>query len=433
MKAFYGSRFSPNQTMTPEGFLVAHNVPISRAGWYEYLGNEIGADTDAIVKVYRDPDEVFSPSAMASFEGKPVADGHPPGGAAVMPDSASRYVKGAVQNVRQGSGENSDLLLADLVVYDEGLIKDIQAGKREVSSGYECEYAPNDDGTYSQRSIVGNHVAVVENGRAGDRVRIQDSKSKEDSRMTKKLQLPLRQSRMTDFLAALGLKHFATDADPEKIMDAVDAMAEERSATDAQIGNDFPVPTTQESKTVDGDPAQAPSALEAKVDKLTELVTNLIQAQAAKEQSPEDAIDAAIAQMEGPENTQAHGEGGHSEEESHTIDPNMVVDEEGPVEPAEDRPKNPLTGDNAYKIAALRAIKPIMAAMSDPVDRKKVADAAIASVMGSPSKNTYAQIQTANRKKVSDKQPGASRQSQDMSSLGLDIAKKYNQHYKEKV
>lgn len=88
MRAYYGSRFSPNMTVTPEGFLIAHNVPIARTGWYEYLGEEIGVNEmrGQIVQVYRSPEEVFSPAAMASFEGKVATDEHPP--EAVAPDNS---------------------------------------------------------------------------------------------------------------------------------------------------------------------------------------------------------------------------------------------------------------------------------------------------------------------------------------------------------
>lgn len=418
MRAYYGSRFSPNQTSTPEGFLICHNVPISRIGWYEYLGKEIGANdrADEIVKVFRDPDEVFNPGAMASFEGKPVTDGHPPGGVAVVPDNAQQYAKGTVQNVRRGSGDDIDLLLADLFIYDNQLIKDIQSGKREVSAGYEVSYAPNDDDTYSQRNIVGNHVAVLENGRAGDRVAIRDSvPTKEEKGMNKKVKLPNRkQSRVTDVLAAIGLKHFAQDAEPDEIVDAVDAMAEERGATDENVPDTQTPPQNTEPKTED----PALKALEAKVDQLTAVVAKLVESQVKPEPSAEDAIDAAIAQMQTPGST----------EESQTIEAN---DEEGPISPPEERPDDPITGDSAYKIAALKAIKPVIAAISDPAERKKAADAAIASLKGKPATNTYAAINQANRQKAKDEQ-STQKQPQDLSNLGREIAEKYNPHFKAK-
>nr|WP_254476465.1 DUF2213 domain-containing protein [Brevibacillus sp. HB1.4B] len=409
-------------TETPEGFLICHNVPIARTGWYEYLGEEVGADDQKgmIVKVYRSPDEVFSSTSIASFEGKVLTDDHP--AEAVAPDNATRYAKGVVQNVRQGSGENSDLLLADLVVYDQTLINEIQDGKREVSCGYDCVYLAAEDGTYHQQQIRGNHVAVVKHGRAGDRVAIKDSQSqslennsnpKGDTGMKKRLALPKKQSRVTDFLAAIGLKAFATDAEPEEIKEAVDALVEERGAEDNDPGE-----TTSESVADNQDPAV--TALADQVAKLTELVTGLVQNNASKDEKPEDAIDQAIAAIEKENGSDATDD----EEESHTI-PVEHMDEDGPVSNPEDRPKSALTGDNAYKIEALKAIKPVIAAITDPAERKRAADAAIASIKGKPTKNTYAAIKP--KKTAVDNKPTV-----DLAQLGREIAKKYNPHYMDR-
>ncbi|UUZ85656.1 DUF2213 domain-containing protein [Paenibacillus sp. P26] len=170
---YYGDRISPNMTVTPNGFLVCHNVPIARTGAYEYLGREIGLDSDDIVKVFRPPEEVFNPAAMASFEGVPLTYNHPP--EEVNAGNATVYSRGVVQNIRRGNGEDADKLIADLVVHDKSLIDQIMNGTREVSCGYMCDYSDNGDGTYAQGSICGNHVAVVENGRAGDKIAIRDA------------------------------------------------------------------------------------------------------------------------------------------------------------------------------------------------------------------------------------------------------------------
>jgi len=413
MRAYYGSRFSPNMTATPEGFLICHNVPIARTGWYEYLDQELGVGNEGkIVRVYRSPEEVFSPAAIASFEGKILTDEHPP--VALTPENATWYAKGAVQNVRQGTGDKSDLLLADLVVYDQALISEIQEGKREVSCGYECTYEAMGDGTYRQKDIRGNHVAVVKSGRAGDRVAIQDSK-KEEKNMAKKLQLPKKaQSRVTDFLAAIGLKQFAQDAEPEEIKEAVDALTEERVAEDEE--------EERESKEI-RDEESSIKALEEKVDKLMEVVNKLLEAEKVEEEHPEEMIENMIKELEEEEIT------GDEEEESHTIPVEHMLDEEGPVAPAEERPHSAL--DNAYKIEALKAIKPIIAAIPDPKQRKLAVDAAIASIKGKPSKKAYAAIQRGQQQTVK-KQLAADAQQKDYSQLGKEWAKKYNPHYKNR-
>jgi hypothetical protein len=420
MRAYYGSRFSPNLTATPEGFLICHNVPIARTGWYEYLGEQIGVNelTGKIVNVYRSPEEVFSPGAMASFEGKVLSDEHPL--ELVTPENATRYTRGVVQNVRQGKGGDQDLLVADLMVYDQSLISEIQSGKREVSCGYDCVYEAMDDGTYHQKQICGNHVAVVKNGRAGIRVAIKDSKieqvkSEGDKKMAK-IKLPSKMFRVTDILAAIGLKQFATDAEPEEIMDAVNSLAEEKGAADAEKED----PKPDETK----DAESGNAALEAKVDKLTDLVNQLLKEGTKDEETePEKSIDAAIAELE-----KASDSKDDDEEESHTI-PAENMDDVGPISTPEDRPKSGLTGDNAHMIAALRAIKPIIAAIPDLAQRKIAADAAIASIKKPAPKNTYADIAKNRKKPVID----AKSSTTDQSQLGKDIAKKYNPHYKERA
>ena len=179
MIQYYGYTISPNQIETGEGFLICRNVPISRTGDQEYMGWEIGipgAGGGQIVTVHRPPEEVFSTAALASFEGKPVTNDHPP--VLIGPDDVKTYEMGHAQNVRRGDGEWEEYTLADLHIHDRELIDAVQSGKREISCGYECEYVPNGDGTYTQRNIRGNHVAVVERGRAGKRAAILDSDKK---------------------------------------------------------------------------------------------------------------------------------------------------------------------------------------------------------------------------------------------------------------
>ena len=176
---YFGSRISDNLTETKEGFLICHGVPIARTGWQKYIGREIGLsgdDANKLVDVYRSPEEVFKPETMASFRGKPFTDNHPDRD--VNPDNALWLVKGVVDNVRRGAGAETNLLLADVIVYDRNLIRAIlDSKKREVSCGYNCQYVRMPDGTYQQRDIHGNHVALVDEGRAGARVSIRDAAS----------------------------------------------------------------------------------------------------------------------------------------------------------------------------------------------------------------------------------------------------------------
>ena len=171
---YYGTRLSENiSRREPEGYLLCLNVPVARTGTQEYLKDELGLPGGGEpVSVYRPEEEVFSPETMASFEGMPVTNDHPPEGVDVSNIRALQ--KGHAHNVRRGSGAESDLLLADLIITDPALITAIlEDGKREISCGYTYELC-EENGQYIQRKIRGNHVAVVDAGRAGSRVSIRD-------------------------------------------------------------------------------------------------------------------------------------------------------------------------------------------------------------------------------------------------------------------
>lgn len=173
-RAYYGSKISENITELSDGCLACFNVPIARTGTYKYLREELGLDGSGIVDVYRTEDQVFNETAIASFEGKAFTDTHP--AVDVDVNNWSIYAKGDVRNVRRGKGELSNCLVADIIVRDPIVIDEIKSGvKREISSGYECEYVEKDGKIY-QQNIRGNHVALVQAGRAGNQVKIYDEK-----------------------------------------------------------------------------------------------------------------------------------------------------------------------------------------------------------------------------------------------------------------
>ena len=118
---------------------------------------------------YREPTEVFHADSKASFAMVPVTIDHPP--VMVTAKNSREYTVGQVgENIR----DDGTHLIATLVINDERAINMIEGGKREVSCGYTCDLdetpgvAP--DGTrYDARqyNIRGNHLAIVDAGRAG--------------------------------------------------------------------------------------------------------------------------------------------------------------------------------------------------------------------------------------------------------------------------
>lgn len=178
MKFYTTAKLSENMHETPEGFLVCVGVAIARTGEMIYGAGETPLEpgTDGRVIVQRDADEVFRPETLASFEGKPVTIQHP--NDFVSPVNWSSLAKGSLQNVRRGKGESENDLIADLLITDSVAIALVKNGLREVSCGYEAEYLQTGEGRGVQKNIIGNHLALVEEGRAGSAYAINDHKGK---------------------------------------------------------------------------------------------------------------------------------------------------------------------------------------------------------------------------------------------------------------
>lgn len=162
------------QHLTREGFLLCENVAITRVGQLLYGPGEtpVEAGRDGLVRIQRDEAEVFNPNTIASFNGKPVTNDHPT--EEVTPDNWNDLAVGVVQNARRGTGEFSDCVVADLLITNREAIEAVRDGKREVSSGYDADYDQDSPGYGRQLNILGNHVALVEQGRCGPRCAIQD-------------------------------------------------------------------------------------------------------------------------------------------------------------------------------------------------------------------------------------------------------------------
>lgn len=178
MKFYTTSKLSENIHETPEGYLVCIGVPIARTGEMVYGEGETPLETDEEGKILidREADEVFRPETIASFEGKAITITHPI--EFVDPSNWSRLAKGVLQNVRRGEGDQKNDLIADLLITDSVAINLVKNGLREVSCGYEAEYTQTGEGKGLQTKIIGNHLALVDEGRAGSAYAINDHKGK---------------------------------------------------------------------------------------------------------------------------------------------------------------------------------------------------------------------------------------------------------------
>jgi hypothetical protein len=162
--------------ITPEGFLLVLGVAIGRTGHQVYAAHElptIQPDANGQIRIERLPEEVFREESIRSFEGKAVTVYHPDN-EFVTPANWKRYSVGIVQNVRQGDGAKSHLLLADLLIMSADAIAYANKELPQLSSGYEARYEQVALGRGIQRDIFGNHVAMLPAGRCGPCCAIKD-------------------------------------------------------------------------------------------------------------------------------------------------------------------------------------------------------------------------------------------------------------------
>jgi hypothetical protein len=243
--AYYTTPISENIEETPEGFLICRDVVIARTGWQTYKIAEIpqeaaaqlGVDVSnphADIELYRGASDVFSSDTMASAEGKPLVDDHPPD--FVEPNTFQQYARGHMQNVRRRDEplEDGNLgLIADLHITAEPLISKVRNRvKREVSLGYDYGLRRDGDRICMVDQII-NHGAVVTKGRAGSEARINDSAPIEvASEVAPEQPQPITvvkerkpvKNRLLHMLG-LGFKEFAKDAEPEELAAAAQEMA----------------------------------------------------------------------------------------------------------------------------------------------------------------------------------------------------------------
>ena len=154
--------------------------PISKANVCPYFGREIpnyqalGLDADSVYSLLRDPVELAK--AAASFNNVPLMAVHV---VSTANDPQKEYVVGATGT---DARFEPPYLFNSLVIWDGDAIAAIESNEqRELSSSYryDADMTPGvfEGEPYDGRmtNIIGNHVALVEKGRAGADVLVSDS------------------------------------------------------------------------------------------------------------------------------------------------------------------------------------------------------------------------------------------------------------------
>lgn len=210
------------------GWITIKDNPILKAGIFPYLGSEIGqGEPTRVYKVLRSEEELSRPETIKSFELVPLINEHFVLGE-LGTDTDDKPIDGIV-------GESiyfdAPYLKSNIKVFGKHIKKLIEVGKIELSAGYSCKYIPvenNPDYDFIQTDIRANHLALVEAGRNGSDVAVQDAlKFTLDS---KELLMNLE-----DILAQISA---LSDEDKAKLLAALNPVGDENTEVEKEAAKD---------------------------------------------------------------------------------------------------------------------------------------------------------------------------------------------------
>lgn len=164
----YDKAFIKDFKETDEGYLTITACPITRPGVFPYRRTDGGLSMEAKL-----PDELFSKATVLSANAKPMTDDHP-----TEPVTAANYNKYSKGMTHNDAHVLDNKLLVSFTITDAETIKKINDGKRELSIGFQADVS-KETGVYNgmqydsvQRNMQINHIAIVDEGRAGPEVAI---------------------------------------------------------------------------------------------------------------------------------------------------------------------------------------------------------------------------------------------------------------------
>lgn len=169
-----------NRETDINGYVTIKKNPISKVGVFPYMGKNIDAalEPNKIYWVYRPAEELCKPETIESFKHIPIIDDH-----AMLGKGQTPAERKGVDGVTGGNViQEGEYLYADLHIYSDTLKRKIdQGGKKDLSIGYRVGRWEPANGLFNgqpydfiQRDLLGNHVAVVTEGRSGKDVSVLD-------------------------------------------------------------------------------------------------------------------------------------------------------------------------------------------------------------------------------------------------------------------
>jgi hypothetical protein len=164
------------------GWITVYDNPLSKVGVFPYSGATVGGDPSKIYQVYRPEEELSNPITIKSFTNIPWVDDHP---GVLLGNSDEGLTPAEKKGIQGIIGEQvyfkDGILYGNIKIFSETLANLINSGKKQLSVGYQCMYEIV-SGVWNgipydaiQRQILGNHLALVQEGRMGKQVAVLDS------------------------------------------------------------------------------------------------------------------------------------------------------------------------------------------------------------------------------------------------------------------
>lgn len=168
--ARYDKGIVGNETfITEEGFIKGRAI-VTRCGVFIYKNGD-----GTIRKELRHPDDVRIPESLESIKMIPIVDGHPPE-RLVTADNAKRL---AIGYTGESVDDEYPYIVANMVITDKKMVEQIKSKKKnELSLGYTVDLLPTpgvyngEPYDYRQTNIRYNHLAIVDEARAGPEAKI---------------------------------------------------------------------------------------------------------------------------------------------------------------------------------------------------------------------------------------------------------------------
>lgn len=158
---------------TEEGYFVDHPI-VTTCGIFEYKNTD-----GSTRRELRLPEYVFDEKSLQSYKGKPIIITHDAG--EVNKDNVHREQVGTIMSAGYRDG---DSVRCEIIIHDTNALK--RCGLKELSLGYSLD-TEDTSGIWQgepydciQKNIEINHLALVEEARAGETARLNMDSKEED-------------------------------------------------------------------------------------------------------------------------------------------------------------------------------------------------------------------------------------------------------------